>query len=96
MCLDRAIMKRAKTFIPRNLEIAVVHFEISMMHLMVKRAECQLATILYQQVLVSCMRCRRRQRLVLHVEQDVNRAGGYDAMNQDRAEKDQMFDGMHG
>ena len=38
---------------------------------------------------------RGLKSLRLHVEQDVQWVGGYDDMDQDRAEVEQMFYGMH-
>ena len=65
------------------------------MHLVMKIAQRQCITILDQQGVKTGMRRDSRQRLMLHVEQDQHRVRRDYKMNENGAEKQQMFHRMH-
>jgi len=78
-------MERAKEFVPWNFKRAVITFKIAVVHLVVERAQSQSIFVLYDQSLEPCMRRCSGQRVVLQVEQNVDRVCGNNPMDQDRA-----------
>lgn len=60
MGLARAVMESAEPLIPRHLEIAIVHLKITMVHLVVKRAEREALFVFHQEIFKPGMRRGRR------------------------------------
>jgi hypothetical protein len=41
MCFDRAVVEGTKPLVPREFQIAIVHFKVTVMHLVVESSQCQ-------------------------------------------------------
>ena len=80
----RAVVKGLEKLVPRHFQIAVITLEIAVMHLVVKAAQCQTVFILDQQALKTSVGSGSGQRLVLHMEQDVDRVGSDHPVDQNR------------
>ena len=90
-----SIVKRSEPFIPGHFEVPVIALEITVMHLVMERPESETVFVPHNQSLKSRMGGRSGQRLVLHVEENVNGMCGKQPVNQDGTEKHHMLDRMH-
>ncbi len=77
-----SIVKCAKPLVPWHFQIAVVHLEITMMHLMVECPQIQGGIVVDQQAFITRMARRRLKTLGLHVKQDVQRMGRNEEVDQ--------------
>ena len=66
-----AVMERAKEFVPRNFERAVVTLKVPVVHLVVERAQSQPVFLPYNQTLKSSVRGGRGERVILQMKQDL-------------------------
>ena len=67
-----------------------------MMHLVMECSQREATFVFDKQAFKSGMAGGRRQRLMLHMKQNVNRVRRYNPVDKDRREKQCMLDWMHG
>ena len=67
----RTVVECPEPLVPWHFEIAVIHLKIPMVHLMMKCAQRKGFAILDQQRFIPRVRGCSRQRLMLHMKQDM-------------------------
>ena len=97
-CLLGAIVERAEPLVARHFRFTIVAFEISVMQLMKKVAYLQsrIVSVAGRNRFIARMRTYCEQHLHLQMEDEVDRMGRKNDMDQNRTEVSDVFDRVHG
>lgn len=92
----RTIMERAKQLVPRDVKVAVVHLEVTMMDLVTEHAPMNTFEVAKQQALKTRMGGNARKRIEHQVRNYMHRMHGQDKLDHERSEMKKLFNRMHG
>ena len=89
------VVKRSEPLVPWDFQISVIHFKVSVMHLMMEGPQSQSLFVFDQQIFKAGMAGDSSQGLVLKVKQDVDWMSRQHPVDQDRGKEQQVLNRVH-